>query len=359
MIRWSETRRVLEAARRTAEGGGRAALATVIRVTGSGYRREGAKLLVLEDSSSVGNVSGGCLEDDVREVGLRVIGTRVPETRRYSSSTDAIEAWDLGLGCPGEVLIHVEPFDTPLDVELQRFRSGDPFVTLTLIGTAPGVQARTVLLPDGRIAGAERGWVDGELRERALRHLDDRAPELFERGGIELFIEGFVPPPRLLIFGAGYDAVALAKQAGSAGFQIAVVDRRPALLDPDRFPSGSDLRRWTPDGAPTLLPLDDRTYVVVMSHSFTADLEFLRVAARSDVPYLGLLGPRSRGERLLELLGSTGSADSRVRGPVGLDIGAEGAEQVAISILAEVLAVRSGRSGVPLRDRKSPIHVEF
>src|SRR5204862_4081564 len=134
MKQWLETREVLDRLAQLARAGGRAALATVVRVRGSAYRHEGAKLLVAEDGSTTGNVSGGCLEQDVREVALQVIRSGKAELRNYCSSADEIEAWDLGVGCEGEVEVFVEPVSEPRPRERELLDRREPFVVATIVG---------------------------------------------------------------------------------------------------------------------------------------------------------------------------------------------------------------------------------
>jgi len=166
-----------------------------------------------------------------------------------------------------------------------------------------------------------------------------------------------VPPPRLLIVSGGEDARHLARLADEVGFRVIVADRRPGLLAAGRFPPSVLLIESDAARLSEQLVLDAKSFAVVMTHHFADDTDYLRALLRSPVRYLGVLGPRQRTERILGLLRAEGPVDeSRIYGPVGLDIGTDGAEQVALSILAEILAVRSGRQARSLRDRRTPIH---
>ncbi|MCU0635672.1 MAG: XdhC family protein, partial [Gemmatimonadaceae bacterium] len=164
--------------------------------------------------------------------------------------------------------------------------------------------------------------------------------------------------PRLLVCGAGDDAAILANLAADVGFGVVVADRRTALLAPARFRPSVRLVESAPDAVARAVALDARTYAVVMGHHFADDLAHLRALLASRVAYIGMLGPRQRTDRMLDGLVRDGvRVDAgRVYGPVGLDIGTDGAEQVALSVLAEVLAIRSGRGAVSLRERRAPIH---
>lgn len=358
MKRWAETREVMERLAALRAERKRAAIATVVQVVGSAYRREGAKLLVAEDGSNWGNVSGGCLEEDVREVALRVIGSGRSELRGYCSGGDEVHAWDLGVGCDGQVDVYVAPACDAPEPVLERLESDEPFAIATLVVPDGGAEERRLIVTRRR----SRGGLGSRSLDRAATRLarellDDGDPVIHEILDSNVFIETLRPPPRLVIIGAGEDARPLAALGAMTGFRVVVVDRRAGLLAPDRFPERARLVHCDGISFPDQVPLDAGSYVVSMTHSFADDLAYLRVAARSDAAYVGVLGPRHRTERILEILGSESAVDSsRVFGPVGLDLGGEGAEQVALSILAEILALRSGRRGGSLRDRRLPIH---
>jgi xanthine dehydrogenase accessory factor len=163
-----------------------------------------------------------------------------------------------------------------------------------------------------------------------------------------------VAPLRLLVCGAGHDAIPLVRQATELGWRVVVVDVRHALLTPERFP-GADFADPDPVDAVASLAVDERTAVILMSHNYLRDIAYLRTFVESPLAYLGVLGPRGRTEQMLAEIGAP-EAITRLHAPAGLDIGAEGAEEVAHSIVAEILAVTHGRRGEPLRDRRGPIH---
>lgn len=336
MKQWLETRQVFAQAAALRRDGVPAALATVIRVRGSAYRHEGAKLILADDGRGAGNVSGGCLEEDVREVAHRVIATGVAERRAYCGGANEVAAWDLGVGCEGEVDILIEPVRDDFAVERGLIEAEVPFVVITRLDT----QARLAV-----------------TGEEAREWLEDGRSQLVTREDAELFIDVMVPPPRLLVVSAGHDARHLARLANEVGFRVVVADRRPGLLAPERFPSSVRLVETDAARLSERVVLDDTSYAVVMTHHFADDTEYVRALLRGPVRYVGLLGPRQRTERILATLRAEGPVDdSRIYGPVGLDIGTDGAEQVALSVLAEILAVRSGRGARSLRERKAPIH---
>ena len=358
MKQWLETREVLDFLARVRAEGKRAALATVVRVRGSAYRHEGAKLVVAEDGSTAGNVSGGCLEQDVREVALQVIRKGEPELRSYCSSADEIAAWDLGVGCEGQVDVFVELAEARAR-ERELLNGRRAFVVCTLLdgkretGNGKGL----VVTADG----AEGNLGSADLNRKATT----RARELLETGesgtheisGRSVFFDALVPPPQLVILGAGDDARPLVRFAAEIGFRVVVVDRRPGYLTADRFPAAAALIQSAGDELDAVLPLDAECYAVVMNHNFADDQAYVRALLKTPVAYVGMLGPRQRTERILRNLAAEGPMDeTRVYGPVGLDIGTDGAEQVALAVIAEILAVRSGRRARSLRERRAAIH---
>lgn len=372
MKHWSETHTVVRHLAARVVHGVPCALATVIRVRGSAYRHEGAKLLVDATGAWVGNVSGGCLEADVRAVAERVIETGIAERRQYCGGSDEIAAWDLGIGCEGVVELLVEPVTAPRG-ELAWLDAGTPYVAITrLAGDVDGPMGAGA---PPRLAWApSAGAVAGTLGDAALdAWATAQAPVWLATGrsGIvahdatECFVEVLVPAPALLVVGAGDDAQVLARLAHDVGFRVHVADRRTGLLVPERFPPGA---RLLPGDAASLAAQvaaggvvatpDD--FAVVMSHDFADDAAALRTLLDTPLRYIGMLGPRARTERILAALDREGITVDRDRlyAPVGLDIGTDGAEQVAIAIVAELLAVRSGRAPRSLRERTMPIHAD-
>jgi xanthine/CO dehydrogenase XdhC/CoxF family maturation factor len=356
---WLETRQVFGTLAALQAAGARAALATVVRVQGSAYRHEGAKLVVADDGASVGNVSGGCLEADVREVALRVATTGVAELRTYCGGSDEVSAWDLGVGCDGVVEILIEPVSSARVYERRALGDETGYVSITWLRESKECgEAPRLVVTD---AGAFGALVDPTLEAHARAHAaawraagESRVETV---GDARLLIDVLTPPPRLVVVSAGDDARMLARLSAEVGFRVVVVDRRPALLDRERFSDEITLVESDAARLNERLVLDDTASCVVMTHDYADDTAYLRALLRTPARYLGVLGPRQRTERILSVLRAEGPVDeSRIYGPVGLDIGTDGAEQVALAILAELLAVRSGRQPQSLRDRRAPIH---
>ena len=353
MKHWQETRDIV--ARLRVGGAGHGAVATVVRISGSAYRRPGAKLLVTDTNELFGGVSGGCLEADVREVGLDALRQGRACTRGYDTGADEDTVWGLGLGCEGQVELVVQPVTAatlPVWEAVGRLLDGDaPFAIVTAT-TGPGAGDSLVVVDGAVVAGT----MGDASRDAALAR---RAADLVARGTSSLdpvgdgvvFTEVLLPPPWLTVCGAGDDAVPLVRLATDLGFRVAVVDHRPAFVAEGRFPAAQRrLTRRPEDGVAGLATGPDAA-AVVMTHNLALDRAWVRAFAATPVGYIGVLGPRARTERIAPAV-DQGS----LFGPVGLDIGAEGPEQIAVSVLAELLAVRAGRAGGHLRDRGAGIH---
>jgi len=299
--------------------GDRVALATVVATRRSAPRPVGSKLAVSEQGELFGSVSGGCVESEVALTAGEVIADGVPRLLTYGIEDEL--AWSVGLPCGGEIDIFVERFDGELPGE---------GVTLTVL--------------EGEYAG-ER--LDAEVPPGPSRVL--------ELDGTQVFVEVLGPPPRLLVVGAIDTAEELCRAAKALGWRTAVIDPRPALATRDRLPSPDELTVAWPDE----LEADGDTAVVVLTHEERLDVPALTKALAGDAFYVGAMGSRrtqaKRRERLLEA-GLDEEQLERLAGPAGLDLGAHSPAEMAVSILAEVLAVRAGRDGGRLVARSGPIH---
>jgi xanthine/CO dehydrogenase XdhC/CoxF family maturation factor len=358
---WQETAEILALASDPPTGARAAlALATVVRIDGSAYRRPGAKLLVHQDGRSTGGVSGGCLEADIREHARAVARSGTARLLHYDTSSDDRAPFGLGLGCGGSVDVLVQPAATPQFLELARVLRGAlegdrPIAVATPLEGAAAGSAVAVAAGGPPVGSTGHPALDLRLAAHAERRLARGESSLEEVEGVRVFTEVLTPPPGLVVFGAGDDAIPLARFALDAGFRVTLVDHRPAFLEAARFPSQAQRLALRPEdlGAASL-PLRRESFAVVKTHSLANDREWTRNLVASEVGYIGVLGPRARVLEILRQLGA--DVDRRVFGPVGLDLGAEGPEQVAVSVVAELLAVRSGRSPGHLRDKRGPIH---
>ncbi|TMK85387.1 MAG: XdhC family protein [Actinobacteria bacterium] len=366
----SELQEVLRAVEEGAARGERMALATIVGVSGSTYRREGARLLVPEHGRPVGTISGGCLEGDVRAAAAEVMAEGRARLIHFDLTADDEVVWGWGLGCNGVIDVFVEPADGAVHAAGTIRRAVDQqqalvAVTVVQLSEDGGVRlgARLIVHADGTVDGSLGDpSIDRQARSEGLRALEDGRSGTLPLGEeIRAFFEVLVPPLRLIVCGAGHDAVPLVRFASGLGWKVEVVDDREQFLKPRRFPDADRFVKAEPGDAARRAGVDERTYVVVMSHNFLRDKDYLRSFLGSPAPYIGMLGPAARLERLLAELRREGyDPDPRdlevVHGPAGLDLGGDGPEEVAWAIVGEVLAVAKGRRGGFLRDRGGPIH---
>jgi xanthine dehydrogenase accessory factor len=300
--------------------GDRVALATVVATRRSAPRPVGSKLAVSEQGELFGSVSGGCVESEVALVAGEVIADGTPRLLTYGIEDEL--AWSVGLPCGGEIDVFVERFEGEPPEE--------PSVTLTVL--------------EGERAG-----------ERLETEVPPGPSRVLELDGKRVFAEVLGPPPRLLVVGAIDTAEELCRAAKALGWRTAVIDPRPALATRERLPSPDELTVAWPDE----LEADGDTAVVVLTHEDRLDVPALTKALASDAFYVGAIGSRRTQEkrrgRLLEA-GLDEEQLERLAGPAGLDLGAHTPAEMAVSILAEVLAVRAGRDGGRLVARSGPIH---
>ncbi len=365
-----ELKQIVEAYDRAVTAGQRAALATVVKVEGSSYRQPGARMLVTEDGSLTGAISGGCLEGDAMRKALLVIARNKPMVYTYDTSDENSGLIAIGLGCNGIVHILFEPLETgkPNAIDLIRGILGERnrTVLLTLFSMEePHAPAATYL----------------SLNEQ--NHLEGMLPPSFPsdmvmQTGLDALAQGnslirhfrtesdwsvladlVTPPVSLIIAGAGNDVMPVVRIADILGWQTTVLDGRPSHATCRRFPEAAQVVVADALHALSGLPLDDRTAVLLMTHNYQYDLALLEQLIDSNVTYIGILGPRSKTGRLISDLPREKQLPlllDKVYGPVGLDLGAETSDEIALSIISEVKAVLAGKNGSPLRMKNTPIH---
>ncbi|PAU63900.1 xanthine dehydrogenase [Pseudomonas sp. PIC25] len=369
------TSALLEAIQRAERAGEESVLATVVKVEGSAYRRPGARMLIPLYGGTVGTVSGGCLEAELAKKAWWFTEAGVPRVRRYSTGTDESDdeqerSLTFGLGCNGTVHVLLErlvPASSSPVVELlqQVRRSQLPGALATVISSYRNARVqvgdRLMLEPSWRFAG--RLW-HAELEEAVRRDLAEvlsrQRSELRVysdvRGDIEVFLEYVAPQVRLVVFGGGYDAQSLVRMAKMLDWHVTVVDGRTHFARPERFPEADAVICATPGEA--LLSLDGAV-VLVMSHSYSQDLRWLRQTLQASPVYIGQLGPRDRTQRLLAEIDPQGAGlpglDS-LHYPMGLDLGGDTPESVALAALGEITAVLNRREGGMLKHRRAAIH---
>jgi xanthine dehydrogenase accessory factor len=329
----SELTQILEAVDELQARAEPMALATIIATTGSTYRHAGARLLIPADEDPIGNISGGCLEDDVARIGREVMNTGVPRLASFDLTADDDAVWGYGLGCNGSFEIFVEP------------TAGAVAAAAVLRQHDEGCLVTVLTGPD---AGDHRFELDAD---------HGRTARILAEDGERVLHEPILPPMRLIVCGAGHDAIPLVRQAAELGWRVTVADVRRALLNVERFPAAVDFCDADPENAAEAMAPDGRSALVLMNHNYLRDIAYLRSLLDAPWAYLGVMGPRGRTEQMLTEIGRP-EALQRLHAPAGLDIGAEGPEEVARAIVAEIVAVTRGRSGGPLRDRRGPIHGE-
>lgn len=348
------------------------ALATVVQVEGSSYRRPGARMLITENGELTGAISGGCLEGDALRKARQVMFRRQSMLVTYDTMDEDDAKLGVGLGCNGIIHILIEPLDpaqpahpVQLIKDFLRNRQTAVLVTLFSLNNKRGEQPGTMLLltEQGMLgnalpAGVAQEAVMTDAREALRTHIPLNKQYSGELTG---FIEVLQPPVSLIIFGAGNDAVPLTEMAALVGWNTTIVDGRPAYAAVQRFPRAGRVLVAKPEQALSQLSLYERSAIVLMTHNYNYDLAMLRQLLPLQLPYVGSLGPRKKLERMLDELQAAGMQIpehqlQNIYGPTGLDIGAESADEIALSIMAEIKAVFAGRTGAPLRDRTEPIH---
>jgi xanthine dehydrogenase accessory factor len=338
----------------------RVAMATLVATRGTTPKKEGAKMWVGEGGRILGSVTiGGCVDARVVAESDEILQSGEP--KRLTMSLGDEEAWDLGLTCSGVVEVLIQRVDLdPSDLLLRGYEqiraevvAGRSAVAVTPLDAA---EARLIVLQDGtRIGTLGSEDLDrlAAVRARELgRSGQSRTLEL--QPGFEAFFEVHAPAASLLVFGASAVAIPLVSLARTLGYRTIVVDARPRFATRERFPDAGEVRVGIPSEIAAELPLGPSTAAVLLAHDYKYDLPVLRELLARDAGYIGLLGSRRRGRAILEFLAEDGFDEEqlqRIHVPVGLDIGAQSAPEIALSILAEAVAVRSGRGGGSLVER--------
>lgn len=302
-------------------------LATIVATSGSTYRKAGAQMLIAGDGRAAGLLSGGCVEADLMERARGVLETGAAARVEYDTRTSDDLIWGIGLGCEGAMSI--------LLTRLERANAWQPFAFIDM--------CRTNHTP-GRFAIIVRSDNPTELGAAYCRA--DEIDALSRRMDVETLIADIELPPRLLVLGAGPDAMPLVEIAGLMGWHVSVLDHRPAYAIAERFPRARRVALNPANELGRELAATRHDAAVVMSHHLLSDQAYLAVLAGSAIPYVGLLGPAPRRIRLMNEIGEKAAAfGSRLYGPIGLDIGAKTPETIALAIVSEIQAVLAGRAG--------------
>jgi xanthine/CO dehydrogenase XdhC/CoxF family maturation factor len=368
-----ELKDIIKAFDKAQKAGKQTALATVVHVEGSSYRRAGARMLVTDDGQLTGAISGGCLEGDALRKARLVMAQQKPMLVTYDTTDDDDAKLGVGLGCNGIIHILIEPIyadaaNNPIALFKQFLSKREPVVLITIfslnnkLGPQPGTCV--LLNQEEQITGS---FPDATIEEAlltdakfVLKNGNSVTKTYIYQDKFTCFIELLQPAVSLVLVGAGNDAIPLTNLASVLGWQITVIDGRANYITADRFPNANKLIAAKPDTALSKIYFDNRTAFVLMTHNYNYDMAILKQLLPLQLPYIGALGPKKRLSRILEELLEQGidiTADqlSRIYGPAGLDVGSENSEEIALSIIAEIQAVLKNRNGSSLRD-KTVIH---
>ena len=349
------------------------ALATVVHVQGSSYRRPGARMLVWEDGRITGAISGGCLESDALRKAQLAMATNAPRLVVYDTSNEEDASIGIQLGCNGVITVLFEPITSnhsgPLNLLDKIVEKRQPTVVVTMVA-----EGKTDLHPGTCLVITQEkkifSTLSSDLHEKVLeeaievlnhghsKHLILSGPE---EKNLNVFLEYISPPIHLVIAGAGNDAVPLVEMAEILGWSAHVVDGRNTHTSGNRFPPSCAVRLAKPEEALTGINPDPFTAFILITHNFQYDKALLKILLPLEVPYIGILGPKKKLDRMILELRQEGifiteAMLKKVFGPVGLEIGAEHPAEIALSILAEIQAVITGKPGGFLRDKTTVIH---
>ena len=343
----------------------KAILATIIDKKGSSYRKVGAKSLILVDGTTFGVLSGGCVEQDLFEHAKEVFETGEPKQIVYDLRNDDQAPWGLGVGCNGEITIWLSLIDPMknkneaekmMNVFNRQYSSTEPFT----IGTVITSNNHDVILPGSIVETYDLDFVtpfsstNGILENQSM-NIDGKEVN------VKIFLETITPTPSMIVFGAGPDAVSLTNQLKLLHWHVTVVDHRPGYLNEDNFPNVDELKLASPREFPAGVEINENTYVVIMSHHYEQDLVYLKGLVQQDPAYIGLLGPKRRFQNLKKDLQAEGVHipqydEEKIYTPIGLDIGSETPEEIALSIAAEIMCHKNRGSTQPLKWKRDSVH---
>ncbi len=366
----------------TAKNAGRACvLATVVHLEGSSYRRPGARMLVLEDGLMIGAISGGCLEGDALKKALLTFTEQKTRLVTYDTSDEDDVSVGIQLGCEGVIQVlfeYIFASDINNPIELIRKaiakRQHAALVTLFDLTDKKNNQMGTCLLQEqnGAITVTNNAIHLQKIIEQDVNEVFLHSKSVFKKYTNELasineaistnvFIEYLEAPISLVIVGAGNDAIPLMQIATILGWEVKIVDGRNTHAKAERFINACQVLVSKPEAVLEQIELDNRTCFVLMTHNYKYDLQMVKALVQTETPYIGLLGPKKKLEKMLEDFKKEGlelsnQMLSRIYGPTGLDIGAETAEEIASSIIAEIQAVFNSKPGTMLKWKKNTIH---
>ena len=346
-----------------------AALATVVKVRGSSYRSPGARMLITDDGKWVGSISGGCLEGDALRKARQVMTSGVPKTVTYDTREESNQNLGIGLGCNGVIDVLIEPITAHKNSILffkQLVEKNQPAALATVFQGLSGIGETLLITEDrGVVSQVSNPSLSDLIAEDLVNVFNTRVShaKAFLVSGIEyeVFLELIQPSVSLLIFGGGFDARPVSQLAKSLGWSVEVTDECVAHIAPLFFPEADKLSLCQRDFIDRDFKITPFTACVLMSHNYEYDRDVLKKVIQSESPYIGILGPRKRFDKMLEEFKRdrfelTDEQMLRIHSPIGLDIGAEAPDEIALAIVAEIQSKFANRSGGFLKERSGPIH---
>lgn len=340
-------------------------LVTVVDVDGNAYRRPGAKMVATADGNETGIVTPGCLDSEIADTCRAVFDHEKFILRRFDLTEDSNDTWGLGVGCDGVITLLFESIDESHRPLVEANTKRRQLVSLVVLPNDEGITPRRVTYdPESGFPPNTPEWLRSVFRDRLDEPLQDQALTVTDvvcpHGTVEVFVEKISPTPSLVIVGSGNDVRPVVDTANSTGFRTVVVGFRGGLATQERFPNADAVISTSPRALTNQIDIDENTHFVIMTHNFVDDQLTLEALLETTAPYIGVLGPRSRFQSLLEIIEKeadlTASKRDRLYGPIGLDLGGGTPAQIALSIVSEALAVHNGRSSGHLRDGSGRIH---
>lgn len=344
----------------------KAALATVVRVHGSSYRSPGARMLITDEGRWVGSISGGCLEGDALRKARQVMMDKKPMTVTYDTREESNQNLGIGLGCNGVIDVLIEPIEpssphNPILLFEKIISRNEPVLLAT---ACKGKLTGSKLLMDESRQLLFNGFsqdITALITEDLPALTDNRASRIETYNDTDVFLELIQPAISLIIFGGGFDARPVSELAKSLGWNVQVTDECVAHIAPVFFPTADKLSLCQREFIDRDFTITPYTACVLMSHNYEYDRDVLKKLLNTETPYIGLLGPRKRFDKMLDEFKKEGITLStndlhRIHSPIGLDIGAETPDEIAVSIVAEIQSKFTNRSGGFLKYRSSPIH---
>jgi xanthine dehydrogenase accessory factor len=365
-----EQKNILAAYQKIQGTGQKAALATVVKVRGSSYRSPGARMLITDNGRWVGSISGGCLEGDALRKARQVMLDNLPMTVTYDTREESNQNLGIGLGCNGVIEVLIEPLHAgqkmnPVSIFENLIHKNEP-VAMATIYEGLGVGEKLLITAKGEAEDYfSKDELSGLVKNDLVTLFDTSRSEAktytIKDQEFHVFIEMIQPSISLIIFGGGFDARPVSALAKSLGWEVSVTDECVAHIAPVFFPAADKLSLCERQFIDRDFTINPYTACVLMSHNFEYDRDVLLKLLKTETPYIGILGPRKRFDKMQSEFIAKGIVITeqdfhRIHSPIGLDIGAEAPDEIAVSIIAEIQSKFSNRSGGFLKYNPGPIH---